>query len=149
MQKRRNYIANALELRLFYIKPLISFTIYNTKEAHDDKRLGVIVILYYIAGKWKFLLYICNILSSRMWVYSLALREIRLIEKTNNSCNKSKSCIKLLTHCGRDRMVDILRTTFSNAFSWMKIYEFRLKFHYSFFLRFKLTGHNLYGTQTE
>ena len=28
--------------------------------------------------------------------------------------------------------------TFSNAFSWMKIYEFHLRFHWSLFLRFKL-----------
>ena len=32
-----------------------------------------------------------------------------------------------------------LQMTFSNAFSWMKIYEFWLKFHWSLFLRFQLT----------
>ena len=31
------------------------------------------------------------------------------------------------------------RTTFSNAFSSMKMFEFRLKFHWSLFLRFQLT----------
>ena len=31
------------------------------------------------------------------------------------------------------------QTTFSNAFSWMKIYEFLLTFHWSLFLKVKLT----------
>ena len=35
-------------------------------------------------------------------------------------------------HWGRDKIADISQT-FSNAFSWMKIYEFRLKFHWSLF----------------
>ena len=33
----------------------------------------------------------------------------------------------------------ILQTTFSNAFSWMKMYGFRSRFHCSLFLRFELT----------
>ena len=44
-----------------------------------------------------------------------------------------------LTHWGRDKMTDVPQTMFSNAFSWMKMYEFRLKFHLSLFLRFQLT----------
>ena len=40
------------------------------------------------------------------------------------------SC-KCLTHWGWDKMADIPQTTFSNAFSWMKMYEFRLRFHWS------------------
>ena len=39
-----------------------------------------------------------------------------------------------LTHWGRDKMAAI-----SHAFSWMKMFEFRLKFHWSLFLRFQLT----------
>ena len=34
-----------------------------------------------------------------------------------------------LTHWGRDKMAAVFQTVFSNRFSWMKIYEFRLKFH--------------------
>ena len=30
-------------------------------------------------------------------------------------------------------------TTFSNAFSWMKMYQFRLRFHWNLFLRVQLT----------
>ena len=33
----------------------------------------------------------------------------------------------------------ISQTTFSNAFSWMKMFEYRLKFHWSLFLRVQLT----------
>ena len=44
-----------------------------------------------------------------------------------------------LTHWGRDKMAAIFQTTFSNVFSWMKMLEFRLKFHWSLFLRVQLT----------
>ena len=37
-----------------------------------------------------------------------------------------------LTHWGRDKMAANFLTTVSNAFSWMKIYEFRLRFHWFF-----------------
>ena len=40
-----------------------------------------------------------------------------------------------LTHWGQDKMDAISQTTFSNAFSWMKMLEFRLIFHWSLFLR--------------
>ena len=40
----------------------------------------------------------------------------------------------------RPRQMDaISQTTFSNAFSWMKIFEYRLKFHWSLFIRVELT----------
>ena len=41
-----------------------------------------------------------------------------------------------LTHWGRDQIDALSQTTFSNAFSWMKMNEFRLGFHWSLFLRF-------------
>ena len=44
-----------------------------------------------------------------------------------------------LTHWGRDKMAAIFQTPFSNAFSWMEIYEFRLRFHLSLFLGAQLT----------
>ena len=46
--------------------------------------------------------------------------------------------IRLLTLWGPDKIVVISKTTFSNTFSWMKIYEFRLRFHWSLFLRVQL-----------
>ena len=44
-----------------------------------------------------------------------------------------------LTHWGRDEVDAISQTTYSNAFSWKKMSEFRLKFHWSLFLRVQLT----------
>ena len=44
-----------------------------------------------------------------------------------------------LTHRGRDKMDTISQTTFSTAISWMKMFEFRLKFHWSLFPRIQLT----------
>ena len=44
----------------------------------------------------------------------------------------------LLTNWGRDKIDAISQTTFSNAFSWMKMYEFHLWFHWSLFPRFEL-----------
>ena len=44
-----------------------------------------------------------------------------------------------LTHWGRDKMAAIFQMTFSNAFSWMKMYEFRSRFHWSLFLRVQWT----------
>ena len=44
-----------------------------------------------------------------------------------------------LTHWGRDKMAAIFQTIFSNAFSWMKMHELWLRFHWSLFLRVKLT----------
>ena len=47
--------------------------------------------------------------------------------------------LNVLTHWGRDKMAAIFQTTFSNGFSWMKIYEFWLTFHWSLFLGLQLT----------
>ena len=40
------------------------------------------------------------------------------------------------THCGRDKITAIPQT-FSDSFSWMKMYDFRLRFHWTWFLRFE------------
>ena len=44
-----------------------------------------------------------------------------------------------LTHWGRDKMDAISQTTFSSAFSWMKMLKFRSKFRWSLFLKVQLT----------
>ena len=44
-----------------------------------------------------------------------------------------------LTHWGRDKMDAVSQTTGSNAFSWMKMYWFWLKFHWTLFPRVQLT----------
>ena len=47
--------------------------------------------------------------------------------------------LTVLTHWGLDEIDAILQTTFSNAFSWMKMYEFRLRFHWNLFPGIQLT----------
>ena len=42
------------------------------------------------------------------------------------------------THWGQDKMAVIFQTTFSTAFPWMEMFEFRLKFHWNLFLRVQL-----------
>ena len=44
-----------------------------------------------------------------------------------------------VTHLPLGKMAAILKTTFSSAFSWMKMWEFRFKFHWNLFLRVQLT----------
>ena len=44
-----------------------------------------------------------------------------------------------LKYWGRDKMAAIFQTTFSNGFSWMKMYGFRLTFHWSLFLGVQFT----------
>ena len=44
-----------------------------------------------------------------------------------------------LTHLSLDKMTVISQTTFSDTFSWMNIFVFCSKFHWSLFLKFQLT----------
>ena len=48
-----------------------------------------------------------------------------------------------LTHWGQDKMATIFRTTFSNAFLWMKIYKFWLRFHWNLLPRVQLTNSSI------
>ena len=43
------------------------------------------------------------------------------------------------THCGWNKMATIFQTKFSNAFSWMKMYKFRLRFYWILFTRVQST----------
>ena len=45
----------------------------------------------------------------------------------------------VLTHWGWVKMAAISQTTVSSAFSWMKTFEFQIKFHWSLFLMDQLT----------
>ena len=44
-----------------------------------------------------------------------------------------------LTHWGQDKMDAISQTTFWSALSWIKMFESRLKFHWSLILRVQVT----------
>ena len=49
------------------------------------------------------------------------------------------SYLPCLIHWDWDKMATVSQTTLSNACSWMKMLEFRLRFHWSLFLRVQLT----------
>ena len=51
-----------------------------------------------------------------------------------------------LAHWGWDKMAAISQMTFSDGFSWIRIYKLCFRFHRSLFLRFKLTiFHHWFG----
>ena len=77
----------------------------------------------------------CNLSASLPGVVRLASRRWRHSD-LNLGIN---SYIPALTHWGRDKMAATSQTTLSNAFSWMKISEFRLEFHWSLFPSAQLT----------
>ena len=60
-------------------------------------------------------------------------------QKNQNATKCKFHGMNCLTHWGRDKMAAIFQTIFSNAFSWMKMYKFRLRFHWSLFPRVQLT----------
>ena len=51
------------------------------------------------------------------------------------SVKRRPFCLSLnvLTHSDRDKMAIIYQSTFSNAFSWMEMYELPLRFHWNVF----------------
>ena len=79
--------------------------------------LKFIIKFYLLGHNARVLQYICN----RYWLKFIVT-----------------ACL-MLTHWGRDKMDVILQTTVSGAFSLMKMFEFRLNFHWSLFLRAQLT----------
>ena len=58
---------------------------------------------------------------------------------TGNHIEWDMDSILIYTHWGRDKMAAIFQMTFSNGFLLMKMHEFRLKFHWSLFLKVQLT----------
>ena len=44
-----------------------------------------------------------------------------------------------LPHRGSDKMADVFHTAFKNVFDWLKMFEFRIQFHWSLFPRILLT----------
>ena len=89
-----------------------------------------------------------EVLHQPFWMMSLAHRFLR------NHCNPEKIymticrtslsaiacwCPNTINTLRPRQDGDIFRTTFSNAFYWMKMFEFGLKYHWSLFLRVQLT----------
>ena len=63
-------------------------------------------------------------------------KQVSLLHDLVNVFQTSKvlliSKVSPLTHWGQHKMAAIFQTTFSNAFSWMKMYELWLRFHWFF-----------------
>ena len=66
-----------------------------------------------------------NIYDSEKWPAVYRTRNIFSCTPLAISCSFSS------THWGWDKMDTIYQTTFSNRFSWKRMYEFWLKFHWS------------------
>ena len=66
------------------------------------------------------------------------VHSIHLVQDIN-SLEKSDNAWKHFNTLRPKQNVAIFQTTFSNAFSWMKVYEFPLRFHWSLFPRVQLT----------
>ena len=78
-------------------------------------------------------------LQRRLTIYSIGPPvSYRNILYTGNNIRKRNVILKkipsCLTHWGLNKMVAVSLTTLSNAFSWMKMLGFWLKFHWSLFL---------------
>ena len=72
---------------------------------------------------------------SRPLIYNIkfcltSFHVVALCKQDRNHC---------LTHWGRDKMDAISQTTFSNALSSMKMFQFRLKLHWSLYPRVQFT----------
>ena len=85
-----------------------------------------------------------DLYSAAHWCWIITILVSRLITIMGKALTKGQQYVKrfhvaVLTHWGRDKMAAVSQTTLSNAFSWMKMSEFRLRFHWSFFLRVQLT----------
>ena len=78
-----------------------------------------------------------------IWHVDGLMQERRKSNELRLSCTKPsiqlQRYVMRLAHWGWDKMAAFFQTTFSNAFSWMKMYELRLSFHWSLFLRAQLT----------
>ena len=88
----------------------------------------------------------CIELRWRFPTHKSGLNGFRVVLSGTQICSDSNTlwfvavneALVTLTHWGRDKMAAIFQTTFSNAFSRMKMYEFRLRFQWSLFLRVQL-----------
>ena len=80
--------------------------------------------------------YFCSVYLNNRWVKVCFMGTyIKLYQTPCFWCIRKS----ILTHWSRDKMAAVSQTTLSNAFSWMTMLEFRLRFQWSLFLRVQLT----------
>ena len=56
-----------------------------------------------------------------------------MIETSNGPHRCAVTVLERSTHWGQDEMAEIFQTTFWNEFSWIKMFEFQIWFHWIFF----------------
>ena len=79
-------------------------------------------------------------LSYATWGYfRITLSVWKLVAINGSSTRYSTTADWIINTLRLRQMAAISQTTLSNPFSWMKIFAFRLKFHWSLFLRSQLT----------
>ena len=105
-------------------------------------------------GEWIYV-YFCGVISSmkhsQRWIewFCRVTKSIHSVITHQQFTTWKMLCILVLiqdsqpncpcmTHWGRDKMTAIFRT-FSNAFSWMKMIIFRLRFHWNLFPKAQIT----------
>ena len=96
----------------------------------------------YAPSQWETTLQ-CNVVSH--WLGAYAEWSLQALRLDSMSFSKWFPWLVLWVCLYTMRPRQISQTTFLNAFSWMKIYEFRLIFHWSLFLWVKLTTFHYLG----
>ena len=81
----------------------------------------------------------CRLETKDLWDKFHELGTEMIITKSGRYAPFFHLFFSFLTHWGQDKITAISQTTLSIAFSWMKMLEFRLNFHWSLFLRVQLT----------
>ena len=91
------------------------------------------------AATWMFMLSYIGLNRLRWMILQLPMRFKHVEIVIKYIVNVSKiTARQRLTQISLDKVAAISQTTFSNAFSWMKSFVFRLKFHWSLFLKVQL-----------
>ena len=71
-----------------------------------------------------------------LWSSGIPVNSLR---HTRQGLDTTAATYHGITHIGRDNLVAISQTTYSNAFSWTEMCEFRWQFHWSLYMRVQFT----------
>ena len=123
-----NYIYTYI-YNYIYIYPLATVTVCINKAA-IIRHYAIVWQLYMVYHIWHLVVWI----ALEMYCGSIITEQMNL-----KTVHCSIEPVLRLTHWGRDKIDAIWQTPFLTAFSWMKMFEFRLKFHWSLFPRIQLT----------
>ena len=135
--KKRVY---AVSVKLLLLMPWAR-TWPNFRGSMDKQTQTLVPTAYFsILRPWGYMIHKTGLTCAKSGVFVLFV--LCFVEGCMWERSKSRVeccfCLNLssdLTHWGRVKMAAKFLTTFSNAFSWMKIYRFWLKFHCSSFPR--------------